>query len=121
MHDDRPEPIKRRVCMHPHHSHWCCDCGQYEMTVFDAAAGVAELRIKCKRCDGWMRLGTHEHDDRLEPADDTIAALQQEVVRQRSADPNVYGEHLSHRTSEGTLFSVALLLRVYEKLKAQGR
>jgi len=60
------------------------------------------------------------HDALLEPADDTIAALQAEVVRQRSATPRDPCVAETAQSAE-YLERAARSLRVYEALRRAGR
>lgn len=79
-------------------------------------------------CAGPMpnaRCAPESNNERLEPEDSTIAALQQKVCELR-AMRNVAGlgrdvSHLSSATSEGQLQAAAFGLMMYEDLKAAGR
>lgn len=64
-----------------------------------------------------------EHDESLEPSDDTIAALQAKVVEQRTALGSIDESHLllTDADSSRALAFAARLVRIYEALKAAGR
>lgn len=56
------------------------------------------------------------HDDRLEPDDSTIAALQSETVRQRENDENMLAvaQYAHGCTAEQLMADAAVLIRAYE-------
>lgn len=94
---------------------------------------IAQNIDRCPACKAaWVgrefeRVGDEGHDERLEPDDSTVAALQAEVVRQRVVTDwySAHDEHLlTARTITQSLLCLELsahYLRRFEVLKKAGK
>lgn len=92
---------------------------------------IAQNIDRCPACKAaWVgrefeRAGDEGHDERLEPSDDVIAALQAEVVRQRKVAHwgNWRDKHLLEEggTSKEALRAAGRAMRRYELLKLEGK